>query len=98
MRSETFYFISEEIRQSSTVRLLYAFQPSGCCPALKSMACGLHLVRSDIVESRGNADLKDESGTQRGNTHGGSTLHWGPFFEGNRYELTNGELCVLQIS
>ena len=43
----------------------------------------------DIVESRGNRDLRDEQGKQRGNTNGGSTLHWGPFFEANRFDMTN---------
>lgn len=46
----------------------------------------------DLIESRGNLDLKDESGAQKGHTHGGTTLHWGPFFEANRYELTTGDV------
>jgi beta-glucanase (GH16 family) len=45
----------------------------------------------DLVESRGNLDLRKEDGTQVGNTFGGQTLHWGPFFEGNRYPLTNAD-------
>ena len=41
-----------------------------------------------MIESRGNLDMTDETGQQRGNTHGGVTLHWGPFFEQNKYELS----------
>ncbi|KAK7067194.1 3-glucan binding protein [Halocaridina rubra] len=40
----------------------------------------------DIVESRGN----DDYGTL-GNQYGGSTLHWGPFWPHNRYDLTHSE-------
>ena len=36
----------------------------------------------------GNEILNDESGNHVGNGHMGSTLHWSPFFEGNRYYLT----------
>jgi hypothetical protein len=49
----------------------------------------------DLIESRGTEDLRDEEGNQRGNSHGGSTLHWGPFFEANKYELTTGQLYVI---
>ena len=44
----------------------------------------------DIVESRGNNDLTDEFGNQMGNSHAGQTLHWGPYFEQNQYQRTNG--------
>jgi len=40
----------------------------------------------DIVESRGN----DDFGTL-GNQYGGTTLHWGPFWPHNRYDLTHAE-------
>jgi len=44
----------------------------------------------DIVEARGNLDLADVNGNRLGNDHAASTLHWGPFFEGNRWWLTSG--------
>ena len=34
--------------------------------------------------------IADESGNQVGHTHGGATLHWGPFFEANQYERSTG--------
>lgn len=37
----------------------------------------------DIVESRGNANLRDNTGKPIGNNWMGSTLHWGPFFAAN---------------
>jgi len=45
----------------------------------------------DIVESRGNADLRDEGGLPRGNSHGLSTMHWGPYVGQNAYYLTDTE-------
>ena len=44
----------------------------------------------DIVESRGNLDYKDEGGEDRGYTHAGQTLHWGPYLPYNGYYLTTG--------
>jgi len=40
----------------------------------------------DIVESRGNNDYGDI-----GHQHGGSTLHWGPHWPHNRYDLTTAQ-------
>ncbi len=42
----------------------------------------------DIMESRGNENLFSLGNVSLGCDHMGSTLHWGPFFEGNRYDLT----------
>ncbi|XP_037087444.1 beta-1,3-glucan-binding protein-like [Pollicipes pollicipes] len=44
----------------------------------------------DILESRGNGDLS-VGGTQIGNQQVSSTLHWGPDFASNRYQLTHFE-------
>ena len=44
----------------------------------------------DLVESRGNLDLRDESGNLMGHQHAGQTMHWGPFFPYNGYERTSG--------
>lgn len=43
----------------------------------------------DIVESRGNDNYGD-----LGNQYGGSTLHWGPFWPINRYDLTHAEYAA----
>lgn len=43
----------------------------------------------DLLESRGNADLRDAQGQARGNTYGGTTMHWGPFWPYNKYYLTS---------
>jgi beta-glucanase (GH16 family) len=45
----------------------------------------------DIVEARGNLDLQDESGVQKGVNAAASTMHWGPFFPYNGYAQTTGE-------
>jgi len=45
----------------------------------------------DIVESRGNLDLRNEVGVQKGVNAAGATLHWGPYFPKNGYEQTTGE-------
>ena len=37
----------------------------------------------------GNADLRDAQGQARGNTYGGTTMHWGPFWPYNKYYLTS---------
>ena len=42
----------------------------------------------DIVESRGNDDLRNEQGVSMGNDHMGATLHWGPFWPVNGYPKT----------
>jgi len=42
----------------------------------------------DIMESRGNSDLKDPSGNSQGNDAYGATMHWGPYFPLNAYEKT----------
>jgi beta-glucanase (GH16 family) len=42
----------------------------------------------DLVESRGNLDLQDEEGNQRGHTYAGATLHWGPYLPHNGWEKT----------
>ncbi|XP_068233194.1 beta-1,3-glucan-binding protein-like isoform X1 [Palaemon carinicauda] len=47
----------------------------------------------DIVESRGN-DVYGELG----NEYGGTTLHWGPFWPHNRYDLTHVEYKAAQTS
>jgi beta-glucanase (GH16 family) len=46
----------------------------------------------DIVEIIGNRDLKlsDCSGLSRGCDHMGSTLHWGPAWDDNKFWLTQG--------
>ena len=36
--------------------------------------------------------LTDEGGQQVGHSHGGATLHWGPFFEANQYERSSGSI------
>lgn len=38
----------------------------------------------DIVESRGNDNYGD-----KGNQYGGTTLHWGPYYPLNRYQMTH---------
>lgn len=48
----------------------------------------------DIVESRGNSNLRDNTGKPIGNNWMGSTLHWGPFFAANSWERTHKELYV----
>jgi len=45
----------------------------------------------DIVESRGNRDLRDQTGIQKGVNAAGQTLHWGPFWPYNGFERTTGE-------
>lgn len=45
----------------------------------------------DIMESRGNPDLKDPSGTSQGNDAFGATMHWGPWFPLNGYEKTTNQ-------
>lgn len=40
----------------------------------------------DIMESRGNADLKDGEGRYQGIQTTGSTLHFGPAWNKNRYD------------
>ena len=42
--------------------------------------------------------LTDESGAQMGHTHGGATLHWGPFFEANMYTKSEGFLDDATLS
>jgi len=44
----------------------------------------------DLVESRGNLDLRNEDGVLMGHQHAGQTLHWGPFWPYNGYEQTTG--------
>lgn len=46
----------------------------------------------DIVESRGNLDLVDEVGVQKGVNAATQTMHWGPFWPYNGYEQTTGEM------
>jgi len=43
----------------------------------------------DIVEARGNADLRDPSGKRLGVDSMGSTLHWGPYWPVNGWEKTH---------
>nr|XP_039269968.1 beta-1,3-glucan-binding protein-like [Styela clava] len=45
----------------------------------------------DIVEARGNTNLKDESGVSKGYDNMGMTLHWGPYWPMNAYTLTTVE-------
>jgi hypothetical protein len=45
----------------------------------------------DIVESRGNNDYVDAGNVQKGHFSAGQTLHWGPFWPYNGFELTTGE-------
>jgi len=45
----------------------------------------------DLVESRGNLDLVDELGQQKGVNSAGATMHWGPYFPKNGYQQTHGE-------
>jgi len=45
----------------------------------------------DILESRGNSDLRDASGVSHGNDAVGMTMHWGPFWPLNGYEKTTKE-------
>jgi len=45
----------------------------------------------DIVESRGNLDLIDQGGAQKGHQAAGQTLHWGPFWPYNGFEQTSQE-------
>jgi len=44
----------------------------------------------DLVEGRGNLDLRDENGNLMGHQHAGQTMHWGPFWPYNGYEETTG--------
>lgn len=44
----------------------------------------------DLVEVRGNRDLKDGSGTNVGIQAAGSAMHWGPFLPFNAYDKTHG--------
>lgn len=44
----------------------------------------------DLVEGRGNLDLRDENGNPMGHEHAGQTMHWGPFWPYNAYERTTG--------
>lgn len=44
----------------------------------------------DLVESRGNLDMRDEQGNLMGHQHAGQTMHWGPFWPYNAYERTSG--------
>ncbi|CAK8694096.1 unnamed protein product [Clavelina lepadiformis] len=46
----------------------------------------------DLLESRGNADLKDVQGVSHGNDAMGSTLHWGPYWPFNAYMKTTQEV------
>ena len=46
----------------------------------------------DLVESRGNADLRNENDELMGHQYAGQTLHWGPFWSHNQYELTGGHM------
>ncbi|XP_071954283.1 beta-1,3-glucan-binding protein-like [Antedon mediterranea] len=43
----------------------------------------------DIMESRGNLNLKDENGNDVGVNQMGSTLHWGPFWPYNEWPRTH---------
>ncbi|XP_030836379.1 beta 1,3-glucanase isoform X1 [Strongylocentrotus purpuratus] len=43
----------------------------------------------DLVESRGNADIKDADGLSAGVDQMGSTMHWGPFWPLNGYPKTH---------
>jgi hypothetical protein len=45
----------------------------------------------DLVESRGNIDLVDEVGTQKGVGAAGATMHWGPYFPRNGFAQTTAE-------
>ena len=44
----------------------------------------------DVMESRGNDNLRDASGRQVGNKHISSTLHWGPYYAANKFPRTMG--------
>ena len=44
----------------------------------------------DLMESRGNSEAYEEGGLNCF----GSTLHWGPFFPENPYELTSSQYCM----
>ncbi|XP_011669703.1 beta-1,3-glucan-binding protein [Strongylocentrotus purpuratus] len=43
----------------------------------------------DLVECRGNTDLKDSNGVSVGVDQMGSTMHWGPLWNYNAYEKTH---------
>ncbi|XP_071483948.1 beta-1,3-glucan-binding protein-like [Diadema antillarum] len=43
----------------------------------------------DLVEARGNTDLRDATGTSVGVDQVGSTMHWGPFWPYNGYPKTH---------
>jgi len=45
----------------------------------------------DIMESRGNPNLRDPSGNSQGNDAYGATMHWGPYFPLNGYEKTTAQ-------
>ena len=40
----------------------------------------------------GNADLRNENNELMGHQYAGQTLHWGPFWSHNQYELTGGHM------
>lgn len=42
----------------------------------------------DILESRGNSDLRDEQGAFQGNQRASAAMHWGPYTEVNSYDRT----------
>lgn len=44
----------------------------------------------------GNADLTDQ-GQARGNTYAGTTLHWGPFWPYNKYDMTSEWRLVILL-
>lgn len=45
----------------------------------------------DILESRGNLDLKDADGVSKGHDNIGMTMHWGPYWPLNGYTKTTEE-------
>jgi beta-glucanase (GH16 family) len=45
----------------------------------------------DIVESKGNDEYNDSNGVNMGNTLMGSTLHWGPGPNYDKYLMTHWE-------
>jgi len=48
----------------------------------------------DILESRGNSNLRDDAGVSHGNDAVGMTMHWGPYFPLNAYEKTTKETLI----
>eukprot|EP00479_Gromia_sphaerica_P002654 TRINITY_DN1311_c0_g1_i4.p1 TRINITY_DN1311_c0_g1~~TRINITY_DN1311_c0_g1_i4.p1 ORF type:complete len:221 (+),score=50.64 TRINITY_DN1311_c0_g1_i4:414-1076(+) len=48
----------------------------------------------DIMESRGNKVYGPGPDGQRGVDGVGNTLHWGPAFEGNNYDLTDRKMWI----